>query len=145
MQNPAQGQFNVFVDSLTVLHSFTEQTLSTDLKAQTHKCSQHLIRLLYLDIRWVVPGTIFKCWNTQDCTTAHIYRDVIFIVCDSVLSETGASQSLRWRGPSGWEPAAQMSAVLQHSHSAHPSHGGPCLPQVSHCSSWLLAVVAILM
>lgn len=69
--------------------------------------------------------------KTQDSTREHIYRAVILIVCDFVLSETGASQSLCWRGPSGWEPASQMSAVLQHSHSAHSSHGGPCLPQVS--------------
>lgn len=48
------------------------------------------------------------------------------------MSETSASQSLCWRGPSGWEPTSQMSAVLQHSHSAHSPHGGPRLPEVSH-------------
>ena len=77
--------------------------------------------------------TPLKSWNMQDSVTEHIHRDAIFTMCDFVLSETGASQSLCWRGPSGWEPAPQMSAVLQHSHSAHSSHGGPCLPQVS-CS-----------
>lgn len=71
-----------------------------------------------------------------DSVIKQIHSNVILTVCDIVPSETGASQSLCWRGSSGWEPAPQMSAVLQHSHSAHSSHGGPCLLQVSHHTDW---------
>lgn len=76
-----------------------------------------------------------NCWNMHGSIKKQIHSNVILIMRDFVPSETGASQSLCWRGPSGWEPAPQMSAVLQHSHSAHSSHGGPCLPQVSHHTS----------
>lgn len=72
-----------------------------------------------------------ECWHVQDFLNEHTEGDVIPIVCRFVVSETGASQSLRWRRPSGREPAAQMSAILQHRHPAHSTHGGPCLPQVS--------------
>lgn len=68
----------------------------------------------------------------HESVTKQIHSNVILTLCDIVPSETGASQSLCWRGSSGWEPAPQMSAVLQHSHPTHSSLGGPNLPQVSH-------------
>lgn len=127
MQNSAQGQFNIRVDAPTVFPSFIKtRTLVWRLRAANSP-----LRSLKLEITVVVPWAILKCWNMQDSTTEHIYWGLILIMCDFVLSETGASQSLCWRGPSGWEPAPSMSAVLQHSHPAHPPHRRPCLPQVS--------------
>lgn len=73
-------------------------------------------------------------------TECGIFPVLIICVFGFVPSETCPSQSLCWCGPSGWEPAAQMSAVLQYSHPTYSSHGGPCLPQVccavTPCCYW---------
>lgn len=112
----------------------------TQLKVSIFTCT--VSPVFFDSIMSALGSTVLRIWIAKNSShfsnaeTLHILyiqsKTNPFSIWLVPFPETGSSQSLRWRGSSGWEHAPQMSAVLQHSHSAPAPYGGPRLPKVSH-------------